>query len=145
MKKNIIRVVFITAIIIVGQAPAYADIWRVNDELTIQFNKDMVLIERNVNRRENLSNSDLRGRDLMRAIKDFIAQIKYSASALKARQSDQVRGIELNRISASNTKDMIQRNKTAQESQKRLQEDRLQALRAQNRDLAQRTRDLSLR
>lgn len=144
MDKYQIGILLVVAIIVAWQAPAHAQLWRINEELTIRFANDTLTIDRNLNRREQQRPNDiLRDRDLLRAVKDFIDRIKHSASVLKARQTDQIRGIELNRITASNTKDMIQRNKAAQQSQKRLQKDRLRELRARNRDLTQRTRDLS--
>ena len=138
-----ISVLSLALMVIFWHLPAYADLVSINQELTIQHTGSSLTIPRNLDLQGRQTDEIARGSDLMRAIKDFVRRTRDSLRDLKSRQSDQIRGIELNRVTNDNTKDTIRRNKITQQAQKRFQRDRMQALKARNRDLNQRIRDLS--
>ncbi len=145
INKSIIPVLLITAITFLWQSPAYAQLWRVNEAMTVRFAPGAMTINRSAHLQERQSNSVLRDHDLMRNIKNIIDNIRFSTRVLKERQLDRIRGSELSRLLMSNTKDLIERNKTAQQSQRQIHRDRMRTLRSQSRDLMQRVKDMSRR
>ena len=143
--KNQIRVLSLALMAVFWHLPAYADLASLNQKLTIRYASTGLTIHRDPDLQKMQADDIIRGNALTRAVKDFIRRAGDSLRTLKGRQSDRIRGIELNRITNYNTKDIIRRNKIAVREQKRFQRDRIQALKARNRDLKQRVRDLSRR
>lgn len=138
-------VILIAILVLAWTRTADAQLWRVNEELTIRFANDAMLINRHAHGTERNATEILRGQDLMRSVRDFVDRIKQSLSMFNQRTSDSIRGMELNRITNSNTRDLIERNKTRLQTQRQLMEERSKALQDRTRDLVQRTRDLSWR
>jgi len=140
-----ISVLSLALTVIFWHLPAYADLASINQELTIQHTGSSLTIHRDMDLQRRQTDEIVRGHDLTRAVKDFVRKTKDLLMNLKSRQADRIRGTELNRITNDNTKDAIRRNKSAQQAQKRLIRDQVQTLKARNRDLNQRIRDLSRR
>lgn len=149
MEWRIIRAQFtlllLTAAVAVGSLPAYADLISLDQKLTIQQTDSSLTISRDLDLQQRQTDEITRGNDLTRAVSDFIRKTKELLAHLKSRQADQIRGTELNRITNDNTKDAIWRNRMVQQAQQRSQKDQMQTLKARNRDLNQRIRDLSRR
>lgn len=144
MKKGMI-ILFLTAVAVFRHLPAHAEIDLFSQEIFIEQTNDALKIHRELDLRRRQANEITRGNDLARAVKNFIRRTKDALTALKFRQSDQIRGAELIRIVNDNAKDILRRNKFSQQLQRRLQKDRMRALKDRNRDLHQRIKDLSRR
>ena len=142
--KKIHTVLFALAIVSL-HAPAYAEII----DYKLGFNYEVLdgglRINRDLDLQRRQTNEIIRGSDLSRRVAEFIRKTKESLFTLKKRQTDRARGVELNKITSDNTKDLIRRTKAMQRDQRRLQRDQKMAARARNRDLKQRIRDLSRR
>ena len=143
--RGYVCILVLTAAVVMFQSPAYADLWRLNEQLTIRQNDNTVTINRNLQLKGRHIGKVVRGSDLSRAIKDLARKTKEALAALKWRRLDQARGAELNRITQSNTEDTIRRNKLTQAIQKSAQRAMIRDLKAKNRNLNQRIRDLSRR
>ena len=143
--KNQISILSLALTVVFWHLPVYADLAGINQELTIRHTGTGLTIHRDLNLKRGKTDDILRGSDLTRAVKDFIRKAKDRLTSSKIRQSDRIRGAELNRITNDNTKDAIRRNKIAQREQRRSQRDQIQLLKARNRNLKQRIRDMSRR
>lgn len=149
MKQKIIKtqvsIVFIIAVVGFWPLPADADLVNINYNFTIERTGSGFTVHRNLDLQRRQTNEIIRGRDLSRRVKALIQKTKDSFSLLKGRRSDQIRGAKLSQITNSNTKDIIRRNKIAQQTQKRLVKDQIRTVKTRNRALKQRIRDLSRR
>ncbi|MCK5179053.1 MAG: hypothetical protein KAR32_05930 [Candidatus Omnitrophica bacterium] len=145
MIKTQVSILFIIAVVGFWPLPADADLVNINCNFTIERTGSGFTIHRDLDLQRRQTNEIIRGNDLVRAVRDFIRKTRDLLTNLKSRQADQIRGVELNRITNDNTKDIIRRNKAAQQMQKRLVRDQIRAVKARNRALNQRIRDLSRR
>ncbi|MBN1870792.1 MAG: hypothetical protein JW847_09490 [Candidatus Omnitrophica bacterium] len=128
--------------------PAYAEILDYNDyNLNLRFEpiNGGVQIYRGLYAQGTQSDEIIRGTDLKSKVSALIQRVKDSLSMLKFRRSDQIRGAELSRIASNNANDILRSSKLAQQLQKTQQKDKMAELRARNRDLNLRIRDLSRR
>jgi len=141
--KTQISILLLILTVVFWHLPAYADLVSLNQKLTIQQTDSGLTIQQDLDLQRRQTDEIIRGNDLTRAVRDFVRKTKDLLTNLKSRQADQIRGAELNRITNSNTEDTIRRNKITQQMQKRSQRDKMQELKARNRDLQQRIRDLS--
>jgi len=123
------------------QAPAHAQLWRLNDQLTIRQNENTIIINRNLTSQNRHVNELMRGSDLSRAIRDMMFRIRDSIAILKGRRMDQFRANEISRISESNAQDTIRRNKMIHQIQKASQRALIRDLKSKSRDLNQRIKD----
>ena len=149
MKRQKIRILilalFFSVIAVFCQAPAYAQLWVLNEQMTIRQNDNVITINRNLNSTERHVDEFIRGRDLSRAVRELTRKIKDMMAILKGRRLDQIRATEISRIAESNAKDIMRRNKMIQQIQNSSQRGLIQDLKMKNRDLNQRIRDLSRR
>ncbi|MCK5012633.1 MAG: hypothetical protein KAS66_02350 [Candidatus Omnitrophica bacterium] len=138
--SNILSLVLIMVFL---HLPAHADILDFNLDFNITSTNGGFQIHRDLDLQRRQTNEIIRGSDLSGRVASFIQKTKDSLSILKGRRLDQIRGAKLNQITNDNTKDAARRNKAAQRAQRRFQRDQMLAVKARNRDLKQRIRDLS--
>ena len=139
------RILFLALIMVSLHLPAHAEIVDYHLDFSVKPSNNGFEVRRSTDMQRRQTDEIIRGNDLARSVSALIQKTKDYFSILKGRQTDQLRGVELNRITNSNTKDIIRRNKINQQMQKRLIKDQMQSVKAKNRALKQRIRDMSRR
>lgn len=145
MIKIQISVLFFISVVACWHLPAHAELIDFNQDFTFERMDNGFILQRNLDLQRTQTNEIIRGRDLAQRVSSFIQKTRDSLSMFKNRQLNQRRGFELTRIADDNARDTIRRNKMIQQEQRRRQREQIQALKARNRDLNQRIRDLSRR